>query len=97
MVKLIFVLKTHGCWENAVKTSPAGACGAGQELLAGQRGGGSVCDSVSSSVQRVPEERCPEKLAVKLLSTPYDCSFFQIPFAISRNWALNTLLKAKMC
>lgn len=36
MVKLIFVLKTHDCWKNAVETSSAVACGTGQE------GGGSV-------------------------------------------------------
>lgn len=42
MVKLIFVLKTHDCWKNAVETSPAVACGTGQELFAGQKGGGSV-------------------------------------------------------
>lgn len=34
------------------------------------------CDSVSSSVQRVQEGRCLEKMAVKLSSAPYDCSFF---------------------
>lgn len=36
-VKLIFFLKTYGCWKNAVEASSAGACGAGQEQFAGQR------------------------------------------------------------
>lgn len=95
-VKLIFFLKTYGCWKNAVEASSAGACGAGQEQFAGQREV-AQCLSVSSSVQRVHEGKCLEKVAGKLLSAPYDCSFFWILFALSRNWALNMLLKPEMC
>lgn len=73
MVKLIFVLKTRGCWINAVETSPAGACGAGQDLFAGPREGGSVCDVTASAAAF---GRCLEKVSVKSLSTNYDCSFF---------------------
>lgn len=95
-VKLIFVLKTHGCWKNAVETSHWGLWG-WTELFAGQKGGGLVCHSVSSSIQRVQKGKCLEKMVVKLSSAPHDGSFFCIPFALSRNWALNKLLKAKTC
>lgn len=90
-VKLIFFLKTYGCWKDAVEDSSAGACGAGQQQFAGQREV-AQCLTVSAAAFR----RCLEKVAVKLLSTPYDCSFFWISFALSRSWALNMLLKPKM-
>lgn len=51
MVKVLFILRTHGCWKNAVETCPAGVCGAGQELFAGQRGV-AQCVTVSAAAFR---------------------------------------------
>lgn len=78
------------------KLAQLGLVGLGRSCLLVTGGWLSVCQC-QQLLSEGARKKGPRKMAVKLLSTPYDCVFFWILFALCRNWALNMLLKAKMC